>query len=436
MARDSGPPPGELATGLRSASRGSAKPAPMTLRPANVNSPPHPIPDGMTASRSPGFALAMLAALLALSCRAPGPGRSGPPTWDVRFSHVLSSSSEFHLMAERFRDLMRERTDGRFRVVIYPSGQLGGERVAFEQIQAGAVHLAITGTPVLSGWVPEGQMFDLPFLFETRDHGLSVMNGPMGDFWRDLLLERTGVRSLGFLDYGFRHVYNRRRPVEAPEDLAGLKLRVLQNATYLAAYSALGVQATPMNYGEVYSALQQGVIDGGEANAIGFVSSRLYEVARFYSFTSITYNPITLLVNEPFYRALPPDIRETVDRSVADALAYQSDVARRMEADALEQMRANDVEISRPNLAPFAPAVKPRVWDELAARLPDGEALIARLVTEVERTAPGGGAPASLPVGASRPASRQFSRWGGGATRNSQTQSPSSPPPRRGRRNE
>ena len=243
---------------------------------------------------------------------------------------------------------------------------------------------------MLSGWVPEGQMFDLPFLFETRDHGLSVMNGPIGDSWRDLLFERTGVRSLGFLDYGFRHVYNRRRPVEAPEDLAGLKLRVLQNATYLAAYSALGVQATPMNYGEVYSALQQGVIDGGEANAIGFVSSRLYEVARFYSFTSITYNPITLLVNEPFYRALPRDIRETVDRSVADALAYQSEVARRMEADALEQMRANDVQISRPNLAPFAPAVKPRVWDELAARLPDGEALIARLVAEVERTASGG----------------------------------------------
>ena len=273
----------------------------------------------------------MLVSFLAISCRGPESGdadsvtRGDSPTWEVRFSHVLSTNSEFHLLAERFRDLMLERTGGRFRVVIYPSGQLGGERVAFEQIQVGAVHMAITGTPVLSGWVPEAQIFDLPFLFENRDHGLAVMNGPVGDWWRELLLERTGVRSLGFLDYGFRHVYNRRRPVETPEDLAGLKLRVLQNATYLAAYSALGVQATPMNYGEVYSALQQGVIDGGEANAIGFVSSRLYEVARFYSFTSITYNPITLLVNEPFYRALPDDIREIVDRSAADALVYQSE---------------------------------------------------------------------------------------------------------------
>ncbi len=137
-------------------------------------------------------------------------------TWNVRLSHVLSSNSEFHLMAERFRDLMLERTDGQFRVSIYPSGQLGGERIAFEQIQVGAVHMAISATPVLSGWVPEGQMFDLPYLFENRDRGLAVMNGPVGDWWRDLLLERTSVRSLGFLDYGFRHDYNKRRAVETP----------------------------------------------------------------------------------------------------------------------------------------------------------------------------------------------------------------------------
>ena len=343
-----------------------------------------------------GIGTALVASLLPVACGSPRSGdsasqaRDQAATWDVRFSHVLSTNSEFHLMAERFRDLMLERTAGRFRVAVYPSGQLGGERVAFEQIQVGAVHMAITGTPVLSGWVPEGQMFDLPFLFETRDHGLAVLNGSLGDWWRDLLLARTGVRSLGFLDYGFRHVYNKRRPIEVPGDLAGLKLRVLQNATYLAAYSALGVQATPMNYGEVYSALQQGVIDGGEANAIGFVSSRLYEVAGFYSFTSITYNPITLLVNEPFYRALPPRIRATVDRSAADALAYQSEVARQMEVDALEQMRVNGVEIVRPELNPFTRAVRPRTWDELADRLPDGEVLIARLLAAARRTTEAG----------------------------------------------
>ena len=342
------------------------------------------------AARARPLPLLLLPALWALACGPPEDGpapRGGADGWDIRFSHVLSSGSELHLMAERFRDLMLERSGGRFRVTIYPSGQLGGERVAFEQIQVGAVQMAITGTPVLSGWVPEGQMFDLPYLFETRDQGLAVMNGPVGDWWRALLVERTGVRALGFLDYGFRHVYNRRRPVTAPSDLAGLKLRVLQNATYLASYAALGVQATPMNYGEVYSALQQGVIDGGEANAIGFVSSRLYEIAKHFSFTSITYNPIVLLIHEPFYRSLPPAVRETVDGSARDALAYQSRLARQMEAEAIAEMRANGVEIERPRVAPFVPAVRPAVWDELAERIPDGEALIARLVEEARRAA-------------------------------------------------
>jgi tripartite ATP-independent transporter DctP family solute receptor len=296
-------------------------------------------------------------------------------------------------MAERFRDLMAERTGGRFRVVIYPSGQLGGERVAFEQLQAGAQEMAISGTPVLSGWVPEGQIFDLPFLFTDRDQGLRVLNGPLGGWWRELLLERTGVRSLGFLDYGFRHVYNSKRPIQKPSDLEGLKLRVLQSATYLAAYQALGVQATPMNYGEVYSALQQGVIDGGEANVIGFVTDRFYEVGKYFSFTSITYNPITLLVNERFFQSLPESVREDVLTSAKEALAYQSEVARELEREAFETMKAEKVVVSYPDPNLFVSLVRPKVWEALAARLPDGQRLLEQLQQALNTTSPGLGSP-------------------------------------------
>ena len=305
--------------------------------------------------------------------------------WHVRFTHVYTSASDYQLMAERIRDLMDKRTDGRFRVVIYPSAQLGGERVGFEQLQAGATHMAISGTPVLSGWVPEGQIFDLPFAFETRAEGLQVLNGPLGDWWREQLLERTGVRSIGFLDYGFRHVYNSKRPIHEPSDLAGLKLRVLQNATYLSAYEAFGVQATPMSYGEVYSALQQGVIDGGEANVIGFVTDRFSEVGNYFSFTSITYNPITLLVNDRFYRSLPEDVQRSLDRSAAEALAYQSEVARELERDAIAEMKSAGVVVSRPSLDAFEPVVRPRVWEELASRLEGGDELLERLRQEIER---------------------------------------------------
>jgi tripartite ATP-independent transporter DctP family solute receptor len=239
--------------------------------------------------------------------------------------------------------------------------------------------MAISGTPVLSGWVPEGQIFDLPFLFKDRDQGLRVLNGQLGDWWRQLLLDGTGVRSLGFLDYGFRHVYNSKRAIEAPSDLEGLKLRVLQSATYLAAYQALGVQATPMNYGEVYSALQAGVIDGGEANVIGFVTDRFYEVGKFFSFTSITYNPITLLVNERFFQSLPKPVREDLLASARQALAYQSEAARKLEREAFESMEEENVVLSYPDPDLFVPLVRPRVWESLAARLPDGPRLLERL---------------------------------------------------------
>ena len=324
---------------------------------------------------------AVLGAASLLTACQPAPG----DTWTVKFSHVYAANTDYQRMAERFRDLMTARSGGRFHVVIYPSGQLGDERITFEQLRLGVQQMAISGTPVLSGWVPEGQIFDLPFLFSSRDDGMAALQGPLGDWWRNLLLAKTGVRSLGFLEYGFRHVYNRSRPIHTPEDLQGLKLRVLQNWTYLRAYDAFGVQATPMAYGEVYSALQQGVIDGGEANIIGYVTDRFYEVAPYFSFTSVTYNPITLLVNETFYHSLPVHVREAFDRSAAEALEFQREVSLQMTAEALERMSAAGVEISRPDLSGFAAAVRPRVWRELGARLHEGLRLLEWVQRETGR---------------------------------------------------
>jgi tripartite ATP-independent transporter DctP family solute receptor len=330
-------------------------------------------------------AAAAVAAILAFGCGGVR-DRTRENGWRVKLSHVYTAASDYQLMAERLRKLMHEKTDGRFRLAIYPSGQLGDERVCFEQLQMGALEMAISGTPVLSSWVPEGQVFDLPFLFETREHGLAALDGALGGWWRGRLLMKTGVRSLGFLDYGFRHVYNRRRSIHGPEDLKGLKLRVLQSPTYLAAYAAFDVQATPMAYGEVYSGLQQGVIDGGEANAIGFVTDRFYEVARHFSFTAITYNPITLLINEQFYQSLPAGVREALDASVAQALAFQRSICRRMEAEAVERMRAEGVVITIPDLEAFAPLARP-VWRELEARLEGGTALVDWVRREVGQAA-------------------------------------------------
>lgn len=317
-----------------------------------------------------------------------GPSGVSAQSWDLKLSHVLSPTSDYQIMVNHFAELMAKKTGGKVKVTAYPSGQLGNERVAFEQLQMGALDMAISGTPVLSAWVPEGQVFDLPYLVQTRDQGLALLNGKTGDWWRETLRQRTGVRSLGFLDYGFRQVYNKTRPINTPDDLKGLKLRVLENPSYILTYSALGVKATPMAYGEVYTALQQGVIDGGEANAQGYVNDKFVEVAKFFSYTSATYNPITFLINDNLYNSFSPDIRKALDESAKESLAYQKEVARKMDEEAVAAMKAAGVTITQPDLEPFVKAVRPSVWNQVMGRIPKGKELIEQVAKEADALLP------------------------------------------------
>ena len=328
-----------------------------------------------------------LVALLAMGLTIlPASGQT--KTWQLKLSHVLAPTSDYQVMATRFAELMDKKTKGQVKISLHPAGQLGNERVAFEQLQMGAQDLAISGTPVLSAWVPEGQVFDLPYLVQTRDQGLALLTGSIGDWWRETLRQRTGVRSLGFVDYGFRQVYNKTRPIKTPDDLKGLKLRVLENPTYIATYRTLGVKATPMAYGEVYTALQQGVIDGGEANAQGYVHDKFLEVAKFFSYTSATYNPITFLINDNLYNGFPPEIRKAVDEAAKESLAFQKDVARKMEDEAVETMKKAGVTIANPDLAPFVKIVRPAVWNEMMGRIPRGKELVERVAKEADALLP------------------------------------------------
>jgi len=326
------------------------------------------------------LAVRCLALLVAVMGLAPTHGFAA----QLKLSHVLAPTSDYQLMATRFAELVEKKTNGQIKISVHPSGQLGNERVAFEQLQMGAQDMAISGTPVLSAWVPEGQVFDLPYLVQTRDQGLALLNGPIGNWWRETLRERTGVRSLGFLDYGFRQVYNKVKPVKTPDDLKGLKLRVLENPTYIATYRTFGVKATPMAYGEVYTALQQGVIDGGEANAQGYVLDKFVEVAKFFNYTSATYNPITFLMNDALYKGFSPAVQKAIDESAAEALAYQKDVARKMEDDAVAAMKKAGVTITYPELGPFVKVVRPAVWDEMMVRIPKGKELVERVSKEAD----------------------------------------------------
>lgn len=323
----------------------------------------------------------VVAALAGALGAAPGVEAASP--W--KFGHVASATSDYQELAKKFAELLERKTNGQVRVSIHPAGQLGSEADMFKQVKGGALELAIHGTPGLAALgVREAMLFDLPYVVTTREQGWRLVNGPFGDWFREVVRERTGVKPLGFLDYGFRHVYNRVRAIEKPDDLRGLKLRVLPAPGYVTAYEAFGVKSTPMAYPEVYQALQQGVIDGGEATPKQMVNDRLMEVARFFSFTSITYNPIVLLTNDRFYRELPADVRQALDEAAREALAFHSRLSRKMDEEMVDTMKKAGLRVNEPPLEPFVRVVKPAVWDRLQREIPSGRENVERLLRAVE----------------------------------------------------
>lgn len=306
-------------------------------------------------------------------------------TYQWKFGHVSSATSDYQELAKKFAELIEKKTNGQVKITIHPSSQLGSEADMFQQAKGGATEFAIVGTPGLASLgVKETMLFDLPYVVTTREQGWKLVNGEFGDWFRELVRTKTGVKPLGFIDYGFRHVYNRTKAVEKPEDLKGLKLRVLVTPAYVAAYEAFGVKSTPMAYGEVYQAMQQGVIDGGEATPKQMVNDKLMEVAKFFSFTSITYNPIVVVTGDKFYQGLSADLKKAVDESAKEALAYHSQLSRKMDTEMVDAMKKAGVKVSEPALEPFMKVVKPSIWDKLQNDIPDGKQNVERLLKALE----------------------------------------------------
>ena len=313
---------------------------------------------------------------------------AGSPTqanYQWRFGHVNSVTNHFQDLAVKFAELLEKKTNGRVKITIYPASQLGGEGAMFQQIKGGALEFGIHGTPGLAALgVKEAMAFDLPYMVSTREQGWKLVNGEFGDWFRELVRSKTGVKPLGFMDIGFRQVANRHRLIEKPEDLKGLKLRVLPAPGYVIAYEAFGAKPTPMAWPEVYQALQMGVIDGLEQTPSTMVSDKMIEVAKYYSFTSITYNPALLIAGDKFYQDLPTDIKKAIEESAKEALAFHSQLVRKRDEEDVEVMRQAGVKINEPNLTPFIKVVRPSVWDKLQSQIPDGKQVVERLLKAVE----------------------------------------------------
>jgi tripartite ATP-independent transporter DctP family solute receptor len=249
-------------------------------------------------------------------------------------------------------------SDGTMSVVIYPSSQLGTEREMVELLQIGSLAMTKVSASPLEGFAPEMKIFSIPYIFRDNEHFWRVLNSDLGD---ELLsgVEDFRLKGLGYYDAGSRSFYTNDKPIETPSDLNGLKIRVLNSPTAVATVRALGGAATPVAWGELYTALQQGVVDGAENNPPSYYLSRHYEIARYYSLDEHTSVPDVMLASLPVWESLNEQQRTWLTKAMEDSVEYQRELWKTSTQASLEKVKAEGVTVITPDKAPFVEAVKP-----------------------------------------------------------------------------
>jgi tripartite ATP-independent transporter DctP family solute receptor len=276
----------------------------------------------------------------------------------LRLGHGLDTEHPVHRAMERFGALVEEGSGGRLTVRLYPSEQLGSERECLELLQVGSLALTKVSASVLESFAPAFRALSAPYLFTGHDHLRRVLDGDIG---ARLLAEPAPfrLRGLCFYDAGSRSFYTRGRPVRTPDDLVGLKIRTQESASAIEMVRALGGSPTPISWGELYSALDQGVVDGAENNPPSFHLSRHYEIARYYSLDEHTSVPDVLVMSTAVWDALEESDRALLARAAAESAVYQRELWERAPAEALSAIAAAGVEIVEPDQRAFAARVEP-----------------------------------------------------------------------------
>ncbi len=296
-----------------------------------------------------------IASLIVLFCFNSCSELSGKRT--IKLAHGLDVGHSVHMAMVKMGEDLKELSGGKLTLEIYPSQQLGTERECIELLQIGSLDMTKVSAGAMENFAPRMRIFSLPFLFRNREHSFKVLDGPIGEKLLDDS-EKYWLKGLGYYDAGSRSFYTKERPINTPDDLSGLKIRVLESVTAVEMVNTLGGSATPISWGELYTALQQGVVDGAENNPPSFYLSRHYEVCKFYSLDEHTVLPDVLLIGTHLWEELSDQEKEWVRKAVKNSIKYQRKLWMKSEEEALEAVRGAGVEIIHPDKSLFVNKVK------------------------------------------------------------------------------
>lgn len=329
------------------------------------------------------MARSLLVAMLLLALAGCG-GDSGP--LQLKFGHVGAPGSLFALSAEHFASLANERLGERAEVVVFGSSQLGGDELLLQKLKLGTVDLALPSS-IMSSFVAEFGLFDMPYLVRDRDHMKRIEEEIV---WPDLvpLAAAAGFRIIGVWENGFRHVTNNVRPIVVPEDLQGIKLRTPRGVWRVRMFQSLGANPSPMALSEVFIALQTGVMDGQENPLAQIHASKFQEVQRYLSLTGHVYTPAYVVAGTDRWSRLPEDVRDTLERAAREVQTFVYQTAARLDVELLGDIEGAGVAINEIDRQRFVDASRP-VYERFGTDVARGRELAERAAALA--VAPGSG---------------------------------------------
>jgi len=324
--------------------------------------------------------LASGAAAVVATAAGSGVARAADAHIVMRLGHALADdhpeSAAFFWLAEE----MKKRTNGQVEIQVFNNAQLGQERDMAEGTQLGTIDIAKAMSSVLTGFVPELRLLDMPYLMTSRAQFRHVMTGPVATKLNDELLPKAGFKGLAMLDAGVRSVYNNRHPIAAVKDMVGLKLRVPESQVIVDTFTALGASPTPMPVGEIYNALQQGVIDGAENAPLFVEAMKHYEVAKYFSETDHFLIPDFLIISLKSWGRLSPELQKVLQETCNEMQQWEFAAWDKAESQAVAVLESHGMKFNKVDIASFRDAVQP-VYKKYADKLD------ASLLKQIQETA-------------------------------------------------
>ncbi len=296
----------------------------------------------------------------------------------IKLGHGLDQTHPVHKAMEFMAKKVKVKSDGKILIEIYPSQQLGTERECVELLQIGSLGMTKISASVLEAFAPSYIVFNLPYIFRDHEHLNNILDGDIG---KKILLssENKLLRGLCYYDAGSRSFYTKDVQINSPKDLAGLKIRTQESATSVKLVKSLGGSATPIAWGELYTALQQGVVDGAENNPPSFYLSKHYEVCKYYSLDEHTFIPDVLIISLHVWNSLTEQEQIWLQEAVDESVIFQRKIWAEATAEALKKVEEAGVEISFPNKTAFEQKVTP-LYEEYQTNFPD----IYKLISEIK----------------------------------------------------